>query len=158
MPMNPVLEYAVDHRAEACGLLVSRYQVPLDDTEDIVQAAMLRVLQANPDDRSPRAYWLAVVRTTFFDYWRHRRVRRTWPFAYGEDGTLLTDPEDPHQDCERQAEALETVRETWERATLTERESMVVAMTEPVRCLPDRTKQGLARLRRRLRAAVASPL
>lgn len=153
--MNPVLEYATEHQAEACGLLVSRYQVPQGDIEDIVQDAMVRVIQANPDDRSPRAYWLAVVRTTLFDYWRRRRVRRTWPFVYGEDGTLLTDVEDPRQSCERQAEAIEAIQEAWAMATPTERESMVVAVTAPIGCLPNRAKQGLNRLRRRLRAMAA---
>ncbi len=153
--MNAVLQYAVTHRAEAHGFLVSRYRVSQDDIEDIVQDAMLRVLRADPDDRSPRAYWLATVRTTFFNYWRHRRVRPAYPFAYGADGSLLTDMEDPRQDCARQMEATEAIQEAWAVATPTERESMVVAVTAPVRCLPNRAKQGLTRLRKRLRAAVA---
>jgi len=153
--MNPVLQYAVAHRPDASRFLISQYGVSLDDAEDIIQTAMLRVLQANPDGRSPRAYWLSTLRATFCDFWRRWRSRPTCSFAYGEDGGLLTDVEDPRQDCARSVEAVETIREAWAVATPVERESIRVAMMVNVRHLPDRARQGLSRVRRKLRAAVA---
>jgi DNA-directed RNA polymerase specialized sigma24 family protein len=158
--MNAILEYAITHRAEACGILVGRYGVSPDDAEDIVQTAMLKVLQADPrdpkNDISRRAYWLTAIQTVVYEGWRRRKVRPTeQPFVYGEDGAIMTDMEDRRQDCARQAEAAETMREAQTIATPRERDALQVALTVRKRSTPNWAKQRLHHLRKRLRAAAA---
>ena len=154
--MNPILEYAVSNREWARGRLIGRYSIPPDDVEDIVQDAMLKVHMANPDAINPQSYWLCALWSAAHEYWRRRNRRPTQPFAYGEDGTLLTDMEDRRQDCARQAVATETMREAQAMATPREREAITVAMTTRERVLPAWTKQRLHHLRRKLRAAAVA--
>lgn len=152
--MNAILQYAIKNRSRARGLVIAR-GIPPDDADDVVQAAMLRVLQANPDDINRQSYWLSALRSAMQEYWRRRKLRPTYPFAYGEDGVLLTDMEDRRQDCARQAEATEAMREACAMATPRERDAIAVVLTTKEHGLPNWTKQRLHHLRKRLRAAAA---
>jgi DNA-directed RNA polymerase specialized sigma24 family protein len=152
--MNPILEYATSNRSQACGLVIRRYGIPLDDADDIVQDAMLRVLLADPDDINRQSYWLSALRSAALTYWTRRKLRPAWPFKYGEDGTILTDIEDRRQDCARQAEAAETIREACAIATPRERAAIAVAVGGE-RPISNKMAVRLWRLRRRLRVAAA---
>ncbi len=154
--MNAILQYAVSHRGRARGRLIGRYRIPPDDVEDIVQDAMLKVHMASPDAINPQSYWLCALRSAALEYWRRRKLRPTQPFAYGEDGAILTDMEDRRQDSARQVEAVETMREAQAMATPREREAITVATTTKERALPNWTKQRLHHLRKRLRAAAVA--
>jgi DNA-directed RNA polymerase specialized sigma24 family protein len=154
--MNPILEYALANREWARGRLLGRYNIPPDDVEDIVQDAMLRVHMANPDAINPQSYWLCALRSAAQEYWRRRKLRPVQHFRYGDEGELLTDMEDRRQDCARQAEATEAMRDAQAMATPRERDAIQVIMTikEPV--LPKWANQRLHHLRKKLRAAAVA--
>lgn len=154
--MNAILEYAVDHRAEACGVLIRNYGVSPDDVEDIVQDAMIKVFRADPYDGHRRSYWLYAVRSALHDHWRRRKLRPAWPFNYGEDGGLLTDVEDHRYDCARQTEAAEAIQEACAIATATQREAIAVLAGSGGSLNPDTMKVQLFKLRKRLRAAAVA--
>ncbi len=154
--MNPILEYATSHRAEACGILIGNYGVSPGDVEDIVQDAMIKVLRADPYDGHRRSYWLFAVRSALHDYWRRRKLRAAWPFNYSEDGGLLTDVEDHRQDCARQTEAAEAIQEACAIATATQREAIAVLAGSGGSLSPNIMKVQLHKLRKRLRAAAVA--
>lgn len=154
--MNPILEYAVDHRAEACGILIRSYGASPDDVDDIVQDAMIKVLRADPYDGHRRSYWLSAVRSALYDHWRRRKLRPAWPFNYGEDGALLTDVEDQRQDCSRQAEAAEAIQEACAIATPPQRAAVAVLVGSGGLLSPNTLKKHLHHLRKKLRAAAVA--
>lgn len=154
--MNPILEYAVDHRGEACGILIRNHGVSPNDAEDIVQDAMIKVLRADPYDGHRRSYWLYAVRSALNDHWRRRKLRPAWPFNYSEDGGLLTDVEDQRQDCARQAEAAEAIQEACAIATASQRAAIAVLAGSGDSLSPNTLKKHLHHLRKRLRAAAVA--
>lgn len=142
--MNPVLAYAIEHQGDAKGLLVSK-GVPLDDVEDVVQDALIKLLRADPPHAdNPKGYWTLTVITTARTYWRRRRELR-----------LDFDRVDLRQDLESSVSQRETIREAWEGARPFERRAIVEMLTQNGRPLSSKTKTAMCKLRCRLREQVA---
>ncbi len=154
--MNPILEYATSHRAEACGILIRSYGVSPGDVEDIVQDAMIKVFRADPYDGHRRSYWLFAVRSALNDHWRRRKLRPAWPFNYSEDGALLTDVADHRQDCARQVEAAEAIQEACAIATASQRAAVAILAGNGGSLGPNIMKVQLHKLRKKLRAAAVA--
>ena len=159
MLMNPVLEYAIEHQTTARAILIS-HEVPLDDVDDLCQEATMRILRANPLGCSgPATYWKRALRSVRVDYWRQHH-RQPLPFSHSNgDGELVRDREDPAQDIDHQADVLEALRQAGEicRMTTPKERGAMTAHLQGER-LNNAQRVRLHHLRKRLRAAVASPL
>ena len=158
MPMNPVLEYAIAHRSTARAMLFSR-GILQADVDDVYQYALMRVLAANPRNRKgPAAYWYKTLYTAIADHWR-RHNRQPLPFSHGCDGELARDREDSRQNIDHQADVLEALRQAGDicRAATPKERGAMTALVQGEQ-LDNAQRQRLFHLRRRLRAAVASPL
>ena len=155
MPMNPVLEYAIEHQAKARAILFSR-GISSDDLEDVYQYALMRILSANPRNvKEPAGYWYKTLYSAIADHWR-RHSRQPLPFTHGCDGELARDREDPRQDIDRQIDVLEALRQVEDicRAASPKTRDAVTAFLRDEQ-LNNAQRQRLHHLRKRLRAAVA---
>ena len=142
--MNPVLAFAIEHQAVAKGGLRSK-GIPIDDVEDVVQDALVKLLRADPPHaENPPAYWMLTVMSAARTYWRRRRELR-----------LDFDRVDLRQDLETITYQREAIRKTWEAARPSERRAIVELLTQNGQPLSPRTKTAMCKLRRRLREEVA---
>ena len=144
--MNAVLQYAIDHRAEACRFLCGRYGVPLDDVEDVVQTALLNILKLDPENLNPRAYWRMALQSAAINSYRRRRVRP-------ETVALLYEGiPDPRQELETVVECREEVRRAWREATPGGRRAIMTVLMSREGRLSSVVKAQISKLRRRLAA------
>ena len=143
--LNPILAYAIEHQADAKWLLMSK-GLPLDDVEDVVQDALVKLLRADPPHAdNPKSYWTITVMSAAHTYWR--RQRKLLPLDF--------DKADPRQELESIIGPRETIREVWEAAKPFQRRAIIDKLTRRSGPLPGRTKSAISGLRRRLREGAA---
>ena len=152
--MNPVIEYAIEHRATARSVLLSR-GVPEHDLDDIYQHAAVSVLAANPQGtKNPAAYWYKTLFTSIADHWR-RHSRQPGPYSHSNgDGELVRDRADSNQDLDRQIDVREALRQAGDICRTPKEQGAMAAYLRDER-LNNAQRQRLHHLRKRLRAAVA---
>src|SRR4051812_50221583 len=75
-----VLELFLHRIRPRLRALFSRYRIPLEDTEDILQQALLALLYQWQTVRDPEAWLLGTLRNRCLLYWRDRRRQ---PYAGG---------------------------------------------------------------------------
>ncbi len=95
-------------------VIFSRYRIPPDDTEDIVQQALLALLYRLGSIRDPQAWLIGTVKNKCLLYWRDQR-RRLYDSV---DGTVLewmARPSSPEQEDDDVRRDLQAVIETLPR-------------------------------------------
>jgi RNA polymerase sigma factor (sigma-70 family) len=88
--------------------LFSRYRIPLEDTEDILQQALLALLYQWQTVRDPEAWLLGTLRNRCLLYWRDRR-RKLYEVVDSTVLDLMVGSEVPEQERADLARDLSTV-------------------------------------------------
>ena len=100
---EPSLEEILDRMQPRLKALFARYRIPLQDTEDILQQALLALIYQWEGIRDPEAWLLGTLKNRCLLYWRDRR-RQLYEVV---DATVLewmagaTAPEQEHADLAR---------------------------------------------------------
>ena len=151
MPVNPVLQFAIDHHHRTLGLLRGVYGIPQDEVDDCGQLVLLRILRADPREVIyPKAYWSRTLRTVAMDWWQDRHRA---PVHYDfEDGPWL---EDCRQDPMSIVEVAEQIVAAIDAATPSERAALRTALSASRPLVPGE-RVHLCRLRRKLRAGAVA--
>ena len=154
--MNPVLAYAIEHEAEARGIIVGK-GFRGGDVDEIAQMVLLKILEGDPQDiKHVRAYWYRCVLNMIAQHLRG--VQRALKLEgirldrHAPDRQIT--PRDPREEPERIAIQREELREAWEIATPAQRRAIVdrLSRNDPASV---NTRVHISRLRRRIRERVA---
>ena len=70
------LQEFLDRMRPRLRALFTRYRVPAQDTEDILQQALLALVYKREKIRDPQAWLLGTLRNTCLLYWRERMYPR----------------------------------------------------------------------------------
>jgi len=76
---------------EAIAVTLRKYRIPAEDAQDLVQDAVLALLERREQITQPEHWLLATVRLKCCRYWRSRRRRLLWAI----DEALLAEVRDP---------------------------------------------------------------
>jgi len=103
-----VLELFLHRIRPRLRALFSRYRIPLEDTEDILQQALLALLYQWQTVRDPEAWLLGTLRNRCLLYWRDRR-RKLYEVVDSTVLDLMVGSEVPEQERADLARDLRTV-------------------------------------------------
>jgi len=154
MPVNTVLQFAIDNEMYARGILMADLRLRGADVDDLSQEVFLRILRADPQNvECPKAYWLVTVRSVVTES-RRRGWRPVLHLDESVEGDWLADPK---QDHVTGYEAREEIATALSLSTAAERETLIRLLTQPPRSQresgADRVR--IHRFRRRLQGAMA---
>jgi RNA polymerase sigma factor (sigma-70 family) len=105
---EPFLELFLHQIRPRLKTLFARYRIPAQDTEDILQTALLALVYQWSGIRDPEAWLMGTLRNRCLLYWRDRRRR----LYEGVDSTVLdllaqpSAPEQEHADLVRDLSAV----------------------------------------------------
>jgi len=98
---QPQVEASLENllRAVQPGLkvLFARYRIPPQDTEDIVQQALLALIYQRQEIREPEAWMLGTIRNKCLLYWREQR-RKLYDAVDAAVLELMAEPGTPDQE------------------------------------------------------------
>jgi RNA polymerase sigma factor (sigma-70 family) len=109
--VEPSLEESLQRARPRLKTLFTRYRIPVQDTEDILQQALLALLYRRQSVRDPEAWLVGTVRNKCLLYWRNQR-RRLYDSV---DSTVLDWMAEPLAPAQEDAELRHDLRSVVER-------------------------------------------
>lgn len=104
---QPIEEF-LERMRPRLRILFSRFRIPVQDTEDILQQSLLALLYQWDSVRNPEAWLLGTLRKTCQRYWRDHR-RRLYEAVDTAILEWLADPNPPQQEKDELRHDLETL-------------------------------------------------
>lgn len=154
--MNPVLAYAIEHQAEARGIIVGK-GFRGDDVDDIAQMVLLKICAGDPQGiEYVRAYWYRCILNMIGQHLRNvKRALKLEGIRLDRDAPdRQITPRDPREEPERIVCQREELREAWEIATKAQRRAMIDRLSQNGRGSVN-TRVNICRLKRRIRERAA---
>lgn len=105
------LEESLQRARPRLKVLFTRYRIPVDDTEDILQQALLALLYRRQSVRDPEAWLVGTVRNKCLLYWRSQR-RKLYDSV---DAVVLDWVAEPLAPAQEQADLQHDLRTVVER-------------------------------------------
>src|SRR5258706_13455803 len=91
------LENLLRHVQPRLKVLFARYRIPPQDTEDIVQQALLALIYQRQEIRDPAAWMLGTIRNKCLLYWREQR-RKLYDAVDAAVLEVMAEPTPPDQE------------------------------------------------------------
>jgi RNA polymerase sigma factor (sigma-70 family) len=96
-PAEPAIEVILERMEPRLKRVLSRYRIPAQDADDLLQETFLIMISKSGSIRNPDAWLLATLANRCIIYWRKHR-RRLWDLVDSAILELLADVEAPPQE------------------------------------------------------------